>query len=104
MKQLRLFASVALVLSVSTSAMALRPPQTSARPSPAGSVIDVILNRDRSKQETKRDRERAKELRKQDKERMKAIREDNREREKDLREDAREREKDARERDRDQAS
>jgi membrane protein involved in colicin uptake len=116
MKQLKLFAVASLALFVSTSAMALRPPQTGARPRPAGSVIDAILNRDAavdarhddedsrkgSKEQDKRERERAKELRKQEHERQKAMREDRREREKDRREAERERAKDARERDRDE--
>ena len=114
MKQLKLIA-VAAALFVSTSAMALRPPQSDARSRPAGSVIDVILNRDAAvdarrgdkevrkaaKAQEKRERKQAKELRKLDHEREKSIRKDRRERAKDRREAERARRKDARERERD---
>lgn len=111
MKSSRMLAVAAFALFSSTSAMALRPPQTdTTRPTPAGSVIDVILNRDAAidarhdedrhdtaKAQAKREKKRAKELRKQQHEREKALREDERERAKDLREAERERAKDLRE-------
>lgn len=109
MNQLKVFALGASILFASTSAMALRAPDSAAlRSRPAGSVIDVILNRDASidqdsKEQAKRERKREKELRKQAHEREKDLREAERERAKDLREAAREREKDRREAERERA-
>ena len=119
MNRLKGFALGASLLFVSTSAMALRTPESGpVRSRPAGSVIDVILNRDgvrgqqsidqRSKEQGKREKawrkeakEREKEMREGQREREKDFREATREREKDLREAARERAKNARQRRRD---
>jgi membrane protein involved in colicin uptake len=103
MKQFPLLAAAALAALIATPAMALRPVQ-----SPAGSVIDVIVNRDASvdareddeewrksaKEQDKRERKRAKELRKEQHEREKDLREAKRERAKDAREHAREHRRD----------
>ena len=107
MNQLKVFALGAAMLFASTTAMALRAPQSDpARPGPAGSVIDVILNRDasvdgqsvdgQSKEQIKQQRKRDKELRKQQHERDKDLRKQEKEREKDLLESERERAKHAR--------
>lgn len=126
MKQLKTFAVAAAVIFAPTLAMALTPPQSSAlRSRPAGSVIDVILDRDgaggshddsewrdaskrndkaarkAAKRAAKQQKEYEKDLRKSAHEREKDRREAAREREKDYREAARERAKDARERSRD---
>ena len=98
MKQLTLLAAAALAAVISTPAMALRAPE-----SPAGSVIDVILNRDASvdaRHDDEASRENAKEQRKRERERAKELRKQQRERQKEMREAARERAKDARDRDR----
>ena len=94
MKQFKVFALGASLLFLSTSAMALRAPESAApRSRPAGSVVDVILDRDgsidrQSKEHDKRARKRAKALRKGAKERDKELREAARERTKDARERA----------------
>ena len=104
MKQLNLIAVAALTMFIAMPAMALRPTA-----SPAGSVIDVIANRDDddhdrskvAKKQAKRERQRLKELRKAQHEREKEIRKYERERLKDLREAEKERARLAKERWRD---
>lgn len=102
MKQLKVFGVAAALLFASTSAMAVREvPAT--RTHPAGSVIDVIMNRDGStvrdsKERSKVEKKREKELRKQAHERDKELRKAARERAKDLREAERERAKHERKR------
>lgn len=107
MKQLKVFGLAAALLFASTSAMAVREvPAT--RTHPAGSVIDVIMNRDGStvrdsKERAKLEKKREKELRKQAHERDKEIRKAAHEREKEIRKASHEREKDFREAQRERA-
>ena len=102
MNQLKVFGVAAALLFASTSAMAVREvPAT--RTHPAGSVIDVIMNRDGSgfrdsKERARLEKKREKELRKQAHERDKEFRKAAQERQKDLRKTERERSKEGRKR------
>lgn len=123
MKQVRMLAVAATVVLAPTLAMALTPPEASGlRSRPAGSVIDVILDRGTSagtresdaewrddgsrhdkdakkasKDALKQQKKREKEFRKAAHQREKDLRKASHEREKDLHEAAREREKEQRE-------
>lgn len=107
MNQFKVVAAAAVLLFASTSAMAVREvPAT--RNHPAGSVIDVIMNRDASairdsKEQAKIEKKRDKELRKQAHERDKDLRKRSHERDKELRKAERERAKDLRKAERERA-